>query len=193
MARLQSLGTVVVLVCLGVTDCSIFADEAKSAKPPAVGETANDFALATLDDKKMSLHELTKNGPVVLVVLRGYPGYQCPLCTKQVAGLRAEAKAFQAAGAKVLLVYPGAADKLKERAKEFLKDDTLPAPLTLVLDPDYAFLKAYGLHWDAEQETSDPSTFVIDKDNKVLFSKVSKSHGGRAKAKEIVAALPKNQ
>lgn len=193
MARLHSLFPTlfVILVCLCATGRFARADEAKGADPPSVGEVAKDFKLSTLDDKKISLHELTKQGPVVLVVLRGYPGYQCPVCTKQVAGLRAEAKAFQAAGAKVLLVYPGAAEKLKERVKEFLKDDTLPAPLSLVLDPDYAFLKAYGIRWDAQQETSYPSTFVIDKDNKVLFSKVSKSHGGRAKPQEILAALPK--
>jgi peroxiredoxin len=109
-----------------------------------------------------------------------------------VAELRAQAKSFEAAGAKVVLVYPGATKELKERAKEFLKEDTLPAPLMLVVDPDYTFVNAYGLRWNEPQETAYPSTFVIDKKNKVVFSTVSKKHGGRSKVKDVLAALPKS-
>lgn len=58
-------------------------------------------------EKTAKLSELTKTGPVVLVVLRGYPGYQCPICTRQVADLRRNADEFAKLGAKVVLVYPG--------------------------------------------------------------------------------------
>jgi peroxiredoxin len=185
---------VVILLCAAEFPPAALADDkvtAAAAMPSAVGETAKDFTLETLDGKKTQLSALTKQGTVVLVVLRGYPGYQCPLCTKQVAEMRAEAKSFASAGARVVLVYPGPSAELKQRAKEFLKDVSLPSPLVLTLDPDYSFVKAYGVRWDAPQETAYPSTFVIDKNNKVVYSKVSKTHGGRAKTKEILAAVPK--
>ena len=57
------------------------------------------------------------------------------------------------------------------------------------LDPDYKFTNAYHLRWDAKAETAYPSTFVIDAERKVQFAKVSKSHGDRASADEVLEAL----
>lgn len=163
---------------------------AEPARPPAVGEEAPDFELATLDEKPVKLSKLTQAGPVVLVVLRGYPGYQCPLCTKQVGEFLGQAKKFQAAGANVVLVYPGPKRDLGQYAYEFIQaQPALPDQFHLVMDPDYKFTNAYRLRWDAPRETAYPSTFVIDRERKVRFAKVSKTHGGRATAEEVLKAL----
>jgi len=58
------------------------------------------------------------------------------------------------------------------------------------LDPDYAFTNRYGLRWEAKNETAYPSTFSIGRDGWVTFSKVSKTHGGRTTAAEVLARLP---
>lgn len=89
------------------------------------------------------------------------------------------------------MVYPGPATELKARAGEFLRGKSLPENFELLLDPDYAFTKAYGLRWDAPNETASPSTFVLGKDRTVHFAKVSRTHGGRAGASEIDEALRK--
>src|ERR1041385_9556942 len=86
---------------------------ATAAEPPKVGDAAPDFTLNTLDGKTVALKDETAKQPVVLVVLRGWPGYQCPLCTRQVHAFVAEADAFRARGAQVLMVYPGPADQLR--------------------------------------------------------------------------------
>src|SRR6478672_11201036 len=80
---------------------------ATAAEPtaPKVGTEAPDFELASLGGEKVKLSKLTDSGPVVLVVLRGYPGYQCPLCTRQVGELIGKADEFKKAGARVVLVY----------------------------------------------------------------------------------------
>lgn len=44
--------------------------------PPAAGDTAPDFALQSVTGQTVRLTELTAAGPVLLVVLRGNPGYQ---------------------------------------------------------------------------------------------------------------------
>lgn len=160
---------------------------------PPIGSTADDFELESLDGSQVKLSELAHDGPVVLVVLRGYPGYQCPICSRQVGDLRRHAEDFLRLGAKVVLVYPGEANALKQRAQEFLHGSTLPDPLVLVLDPDYSFTSAYGLRWDAPRETSYPSTFVLDADRVVKFRKISTSHGGRAKTDDVLAVLAKMQ
>ncbi|MFN0086600.1 MAG: hypothetical protein ACKVX9_14520 [Blastocatellia bacterium] len=43
---------------------------------PAVGDKAPDFTLTNLQGARVRLSEATAKAPVVLVVLRGYPGYQ---------------------------------------------------------------------------------------------------------------------
>ena len=125
------------------------------------------------------------------MVLRGYPGYQCPICSKQVGEFVGKADQLKKAGARVVFVYPGPADKLKEHAAEFTKgkEKDYPAEFTLVLDPDYTFTNAYNLRWDAKNETAYPATFVIDGDRKVTFATVSKTHAGRAKADDVLKAL----
>jgi peroxiredoxin len=130
---------------------------------------------------------------VVLVVLRGYPGYQCPLCNRQAEDLIKNAEALAAAAARVILVYPGPASDLKKRSEEFLTGKNLPASFDLVLDPDYEFTKLYDLRWDAPQETAYPSTFIVDRKGIVLFSNISKSHGGRIKASEILSVLGRSR
>lgn len=126
---------------------------------------------------------------MVLVVLRGYPSYQCPICGRQVTELRAKAAELAAAGARVVLVYPGPSVGLQARAREFLADARLPENFSLLIDPDYTFTKAYKLRWEAPQETAYPSTFVIGGDGVVRYAKVSTSHGGRAPVEEILEAL----
>jgi peroxiredoxin len=164
-----------------------------TAAIPVVAERAPDFSLSTPEGKKLRLSELTRSGAVVLVVLRGYPGYQCPYCNRQVQDFIANAPAIADAGARVLLVYPGPPADLSTRAKEFLTGKALPSNIDLVLDPDYKFTALYGLRWNTPAETAYPSTFLIDHNGVVFFSKVVKEHGGRSTAAEVLEALPKRK
>lgn len=159
------------------------------AAQPKVGEKAPDFTLKTLEDKDVKLGELTAKEKVVLVVLRGWPGYQCPLCTKQVRDFTDSAAEFAKGKARVLMVYPGPSDKLKAHAQEFLQNTEWPKDFVFVTDPDFTMVNAYGLRWDARAETAYPSTFVIDRQGVVRFAKISGGHGDRSKASSILDAV----
>lgn len=160
-----------------------------AATPPTVGSTAPNFTLHTLEGKAVELKQLTTNKPVVLVVLRGWPGYQCPLCTRQVQEFVKQAEDFSAQKAQVLMVYPGPAENLKEHAEEFLQDKSWPKDFLFVTDPNYAFTEKYGLRWKAAKETAYPATFVIDQKGKVTYAHVSKTHGDRSSAAGTLKAL----
>jgi len=163
-----------------------------TARGPAVGETAPDFNLPIVGrEETMSLKEATADGPVVVVVLRGYPGYQCPLCSEQVGSLANRAEALGKLTKKVVMVYPGAASLLEKHAEEFMGERTLPSPLVMVRDPEMKMIDECGLRWSAPRETAYPSAFVIDKNGLVKWSKVSDSHGGRASVQEIIEQLRK--
>ena len=162
---------------------------------PKVGDKAADHLLKDVDGNEFRLSDRLKTGPVVVVVLRGWPGYQCPFCTAQFADLLAHADHFKAAKASVLLVYPGPADGLREHAAEFRKDRTLPDHFRLLVDPDYTFANAHGLRWNAPKETVYPATFVLDQEGVIRFAQISHEHGGRVSAKEILeslSSLPRN-
>jgi peroxiredoxin len=156
---------------------------------PAIGEKAPDFLLKNMDGAMVRLADRVENGPVVLVVLRGFPGYQCPYCNRQVADYLKNAERFAEAGARVMLVYPGPAQDLQQRATEFVAGRILPKHFDLLLDPDYEVTNLYGLRWDAPHETAYPSTFVISRAGIVSFRQISKQHGGRTTAAEVLEAL----
>lgn len=173
----------------GVTGVQPATQPAARSKSPSVGEKAVDFSLKTLDGKTVALAELVKSGPVVIIELRGWVGYQCPVCTKQVGEMISNSKAILATGAHVVLIYPGPADQLKAHAEEFISGKGLPEGYSFVLDPGMGFVSSAGLRWEKAGETAFPATFVIDKSGIVRFVKVSETHAGRSTSEEVVKAL----
>jgi len=158
-------------------------------KAPKLGEKAPPFSLLDLDGQRVTLDGELTRGPVVLVLLRGWPGYQCPFCTRQFADFLGHASAFEAAGARVVWVYPGPSDSVQQHAREFLASRALPSAFRITTDPDYVFTNAYGLRWDAPDETAYPATFVIDRGGPVRFAQVGLGHDGRALATDVLKAL----
>jgi thioredoxin-dependent peroxiredoxin len=163
---------------------------AASAQTPAVGSQAPDLTLHTPSGRAVRMSHLLGNGPLVLIVLRGYPGYQCPFCQRQVHDFITHAGDIAAMHARVLLIYPGPPAHLDQRAKEFLATESqLPANVARVVDPNYVATNLYGLRWNAPHETAYPSTFILNKRGKVIFEKISHSHGDRLSAGDALVHL----
>lgn len=153
------------------------------------GSKAPDFSLATINGKSIQLSEIYKKQPVILVVLRGWPGYQCPICTRQVGSLITDEDKFKSSNAAVLMVYPGSSEDLIAHAKEFSEDFKFPANFYFTVDPDYSMINKYGLRWDSPRETAYPSTFVINTEGTIIYAKISTTHGGRASNDDILTVL----
>ena len=185
----RGIAAAAVAACLWVTPARPAAQTAPGTVTPAVGQTAPDFALAGIDGSTVRLSEQTARGPVVLVVLRGWPSYQCPFCTRQFGDYLSHAPNLEATGARVLLVYPGPAEGLREHAQALTADRPLPAGFRILIDPEYTFTRAYGLRWDAPKETAYPSTFVLDAGRRVTFARSSREHGDRVPVADVLAAL----
>src|SRR6202789_279352 len=172
---------------------AVFLGTALFAETPAVGAKAPDFTLLTPTGKAVQMSKELHGHDLVLVVLRGFPGYQCPYCVKQVHDFIDHTSDFEAKKTRVLLVYPGPPAALDQHAKEFLeKQAELPSNIVLVTDPDYTVTNLYGLRWDAPHETAYPSTFVLDKKGMVVFEKISHSHGDRLSAQGALDHLAAN-
>ena len=172
---------------------SVFADEnnAKS-KRLAVGEKAINFDLPVVgEDRYIELKEEYKKGTVIVVVLRGFPGYQCMLCKQQVGNLINRARSLKEKVHKIILVYPGPATGLERHAEQFMGSRSIPEPLIIVRDPNLEMVTKWGLRWNAPRETAYPATYIIKQSGRVAWSKVSTNHGGRTTADELVRQLRK--
>jgi peroxiredoxin Q/BCP len=115
-----------------------FAISASAAdKIPAVGDKVPDFSAKDVSGKDVGLAALNQGGNVVMIMLRGWPGYQCPMCSRQVGAFIAEAKKFKALNAKLLMIYPGPRKDLRDHAEEFVgrSRGDWPHGFTLVTDP----------------------------------------------------------
>lgn len=194
MARRFKTATVtavaVLVAAMATVPASVLAQTATTASP-AVGDKARDFTLTRLDGKTIQLTALAKTGPVVILMLRGWVGYQCPICNRQIGDFITHAKELEAAGANVVLIYPGAADTVQGKAEDFVTGKTLPANFHFVTDPDLKTVNLYHLRWNAPNETAYPSTFIVDKSGVIRFVKISQSHGDRSSAADVLAEIAK--
>jgi peroxiredoxin len=162
------------------------------AATPGVADHAPDFTLATPDGTALPLSSLTAQGRVVLVLLRGYPGYQCPYSAQQFNDFQQSAAQFAALGTQVLFIYPGPSSNLASEASSFTPTSSLPGNMHLVIDPDFTVTNLYGLRWNAPNETAYPSTFIIEKNGSIYSAQIGKSHGDHPTAADILAAIVAN-
>lgn len=161
---------------------------------PEEGTILEDFSGVTMNGGEFRLSKLVEKGSVVLVMLRGFPGYQCPVCSTQVAGYIAKAEEFEKQrNTPVVFIYPGKVENLEKRAKEFTapleEKIDLPSNFVFLLDQDYKITNHLGLRWNEPKETAYPAAFVIDHDGYIQYAKVSDNHGDRATADEILEFL----
>jgi peroxiredoxin Q/BCP len=188
LVSLRHRANTLVRLCSFVLLASLLT-KTHGAAAPTVGTPAPNLTLQTIDGRAVELKALAAQRPVVLVMLRGWPTYQCPVCSRQARDFIAHASEFARRGAQVLMVYPGPSEELQKRAREFLDGKDWPKDFLLALDPDYAFTNAYGLRWDAPKETAYPATFIISREGRIQFAQISKSHGGRTTAAQVLQEL----
>lgn len=189
LACLFFLSSLIPVSCADGKDAK---DSEETKKPLAVGEKAIDFDLPQVgEDNYIELKKLYDDGPVVVIVLRGYPGYQCMLCSQQVGAMINRAKTLKAAAHKVVLIYPGEPTELERHAEQFMSSRSLPEPMILVRDPGLKMVTEWGLRWNAPRETAYPATYIIKSNGRIAWRKISDNHAGRSTAQEIVDQLKK--
>lgn len=180
----------IVIALLSLTTC-LTAQDPRAPKRQKNGDKVIDFDLPVVgdDNSYLQLSDEYDQGKVVVIVLRGYPGYQCPICNQQVSSLRNRARALAKEAHRVILVYPGEGTTLQRHAKQFMGSRSLPDPLVIVRDQDMKTVKEWGLRWNASRETAYPATFVLDRSGRIQWQKISDNHAGRASVEEILRQL----
>ena len=169
-----------------------YGQGANASVQPEVGQRAIDFELTIVKGEGyLSLSDTYKEGPTVLIFLRGLPVYKCTIDASQVNALVNRAKVLAQSAHRVVLVYPGRAEGLERHAEQFLASRKLPEPLVIVRDDDMNIVNQWGLRWDSPRETAYPATFVLDQYGRIAWKKVSRSHAERSSIEEILKELRK--
>jgi len=163
------------------------------AATPGVGQRAPDFTLSTVNGERLTLSSLTHKANVVLILLRGYPGYQCPFSQLQFQTYQQAAATFAATGTEIVFVYPGTDSKnLAEDAVQMTGNGHLPANVHLVIDPNYDFTNKYGLRWNEANQTAYPTTFLLDKTGMVIFAHKGRTSSDQTPASDALAVINAN-
>ena len=147
--------------------------------PADVGEKAPGFTLPTDDwEKKVSLEDRTKEGPVALFF---YPGDWSSVCTDQMGKLQAEMGQFEERGASVLAV--SADSPWSHRA--FAEDRGIEFPL--LSDFDKEVIEEYGV----KHEVGFPKRayFIIDQEGVIRAKKVEDTPSDQPEVEAVLADL----
>lgn len=184
----------------------VAGSKTNSAPPPqpglALGTTAPDVTVTSVDGNPVQLASLYKDGPVVLTFYRG--GW-CPICTRTLSAWGPRLADLKAAGGTFVALTPEKPDlavKTREAAHadyQVYSDGTFAAAkafrVHFVVDPDTkAKYEKFGLkvaesNVSGTWELPAPATFVIDKAGVIRWSFADWDYKKRADPDEVIRAV----
>lgn len=158
-------------------------------EPLQIGETAPDFTLSDQNGKQITLSEAKM--PVVLVF---YRGYWCPFCGRQLADLRSLLKPDEKVALYAVSIDP--AEKSLGLMKKIAKDEKGEVNYSLLSDPNHQTIDAYGVFdptyiGEKFEGIPHPAVFILDKNRKIMWTKVESDYKKRPTNDEIRAELNK--
>ena len=150
---------------------------------PEIGQTAPDFALTDQSGAVVSLKDLTREGPAVIVF---YRGYWCPFCKRHLRQLQKNLVAIRQRGAHLAAIAIDPPELSQALA------GVLKLEFPLLSDLDSKVIDAYGVRNDlpgVHPGVSNPAMFVIDRQGVVRFAEVRPDPQPRTSPELIVREL----
>ncbi len=165
-----------------------------------VNATAPNFTAKNQEGKKVSLHQLKKKGPVVVVF---YRGNWCPYCNRELKALQDSLAFLTAKGATVVAISPEAAEGIDKTIKK------TGASFAVLNDVDVKIAKAYDVWYEVDEKTRTtylekwnvdflkineqkekailpvPAVFIINKKGKIIYRFFNRDITKRPSVKEL--------
>jgi len=141
------------------------------------------------DGRVIDIGQYRGHRNVMLVFMRGFPGYVCPQCIRQTSNIMQRIDEFDATGTEVFIVYPGAVDTIPDFVAAVRKymsaqaDTELRVPI--LLDVDLQAVVSLGIRADL----SLPATFVIGLDGTLAYGYVGQSDRDRPSVSHVLQQL----
>ena len=143
-------------------------------------DKAPDFTLESDQGGKVTLSQLCKSGPVLLVF---YPWDFTPVCTSQLCDYRDSMDRFSAFGLQIVGISSNSADSHKKFAHRH------NFPFLLLSDPGKRMAKRFGCSSKMMLGMVSRAVFIIGKDMSILYRHVESTILSRRKAEELISVL----
>jgi peroxiredoxin len=141
------------------------------------------------DGKVVELTEAADSKQSMLVFMRGFSGFICPYCTRQTAELVKRHDEILATNTELHVVYPGPAETIPEfldAVRAYMKSEPdAESSLSVLMDVDLKAVDALGIR----QNLSQPCTFVLDADGRLVYEYKGNSPADRPSLDEVLRVL----
>lgn len=137
----------------------------ESQSHPLLGQLAPEIQLDDDRHQRVSLTEMVKKGPVIVVF---YYGYGCSHCVAQLFGIQEDRVHFRTLGAEVIAV---SADSSEHTAKQLAEYGRFDFPL--LSDSDNAVATAWSVFspkTGSQEEDRQHGTFIVDRSGRIIFA-----------------------
>ena len=143
-------------------------------------DKTTDFTLKSDQGEKMTLSQLCKSGPALLVF---YPRDFSPVCTSQLCDYRDSMDRFSAFGLQVVGISSNSSDSHKKFSNRH------NFPFLLLSDPGKRVARRFGCSSKMMLGMVSRAVFIIGKDMHILYRHVEPTFFSRRKAEELISVL----
>jgi peroxiredoxin len=169
-----------------------------------INSKAEEFKVQDQSGTMVSLKELRKKGPVVLVF---YRGFWCPYCNKELRRFQDSLDYILTKGATVVGITPEGKEGIDSTYKR------TGAAFSILSDPEMKIATAYGVNYKIDERTEGryknagidlkkinsqkevslpvPAVYIINKDGYVTYRFFDADYRKRPWVKDIIDALGK--
>jgi peroxiredoxin len=123
--------------------------------------------------------------PLVVVLMRGFAGQVCLYCAAQTVALCNHIDEFHAAGAEVVIIYPGPAESAPAflSAVASLRKDPVSVPVAL--DVSLQLVRGLGV----ESNLAKPTSLVLDRAGVVRYAYIGQTMADRPSVEDLLHAV----
>ncbi len=181
---------------ISVSSLAQVAERAEDISPLLIGEKVPQIKISSVENKKISLIDVVKKRPTMLLFYRG--GW-CPYCNAHLAAVGEITEEIRELGYQIIAVSPDSPEKLKESLENQDMD------YQLFSDADGNLIKAMGLAFQANDKyvsmLSDrsggensgflpvPALFIVDTKGTIVFEYISPDYSQRIAAPLLLDVL----
>lgn len=127
---------------------------------------------------------------ILLVILRGFAGSICLVCSSQTLALSQTAESFRAKNTEILLMYPGKGESVPEFLEALNKfQPGYEPPFSVLMDVDLEFINTMNL----QASLARPTSIILDKNGIIRYAYIGQNPTDRPNVPILLQEIEKIQ